>query len=228
MKVLRTTLGGMLVLVVALAGSAQGAIITFGLVEEFSGATPPEGTVPPPWLTVTLDDGADATDGIVTLILAATNLTAEEGVSDEKVKEWLLNLDPNFSAANLEFSKGSTTGTFTEPQINKDTNAYQASGDGMYDIQFMFDFSGNESQVFGPNESVQYTVTLSSGGTLEAESFNVRSEPAGGYGPFLTAAHVQGIGEDNEDSGWVTVPEPASVALLAAGFGVMMTMRRRR
>jgi hypothetical protein len=58
-----------------LAGAARGGVITFGLVEEYSGGTPPEGKVPPAWLTVTINDGTDDKDGIVALTLAATNLT---------------------------------------------------------------------------------------------------------------------------------------------------------
>ncbi|HET6429730.1 MAG TPA: hypothetical protein VFJ30_15040, partial [Phycisphaerae bacterium] len=55
--------------------------------------------------------------------------------------------------------------------------------------------------------------------SLTAGSFNYLSVPAGGSGPFPTAAHVQGIGED---SGWVTagsepVPDPATLTLLAVG-----------
>ena len=222
MKVLRTMLGSMLVLVVALAGSAHGAIITFGLVEEYSGATPPAASVPPPWLTVTIDDGAEDADGIVALTLAATNLTGSE-----KVKQWMLNLDPAFSAANLVFSKVSTTGTFNDPTISKGTDAYGADGDGLFDIEFAFVYTGDATNHFGAGESILYSVKLSGGGTLEASSFDFLSKPLGEHGPYPTAAHVLGIGVDDEGSGWITVPEPATLSLLALG-GVSLLVRRRR
>ena len=205
-----------------LAGAARGGVITFGLTEEFSGATPPEGTVPPAWLTVTIDDGADVTDGIVTLTLAATNLTGSE-----KVKEWCLNLDPFFSPTNLVFSSPVKTGTFKDPTISKGTDAYQADGDGLYDIQFAFDQTGNTAKNFGAGESIGYTVTLSSGGTLTASSFDFLSTPAGGQGPYHTAAHVQSIGA-GEDSGWITAPEPATLGVLATGTVFCLLAARRK
>jgi len=186
-----------------LAGAARGGVIIFGLVGEFSGATPPAGSVPPPWLTATMDDGADDTDGIVTLTLAATNLTGSE-----KVKEWLLNLDPAFDPANLVFSKVSATGAFTDPTIFRGTDAYLSGGDGLYDIKFAFNVAGSASNTFGAGDSIAFSVTLSSGGTLTAASFDFLSAPSGGHGPYPTAAHVLGIGPDGEDSGWITTLPP--------------------
>jgi hypothetical protein len=219
------TLAVAVVACLSLAGAARGGLITFGLVEEFSGATPPEGTVPPAWLTVTIDDGADYTDGIVTLTLAATNLTGSENV-----KEWYLNLDPSFDPENLAFAKVGKTGAFDDATISKGMDAYRAAGDGLYDIQFAFTHSGNASKTFGagvPMESIQYTVELSSDGMLTAASFDFLSAPAGGHEPHLTAAHVQSIGA-GEDSGWITAPEPATLGILAMGMVFSLLAARRK
>ena len=61
MKAIASTSVGILILMLALAGSAQGSIITFGLVVEYSGAAPPAEAVPPPWLTAVFKD---VTDGV--------------------------------------------------------------------------------------------------------------------------------------------------------------------
>ncbi|HUU30818.1 MAG TPA: PEP-CTERM sorting domain-containing protein [Phycisphaerae bacterium] len=216
------TLAVAVVACLSLAGAARGGLITFGLIEEFSGATPPEGTVPPAWLTVTIDDGADYTDGIVTLTLAATNLTG-----NEKIKEWYLNLDPSFDPENLVFAQVGKTGAFKDATISKGLDAFKAGGDGFYDIEFVFDHTGNTSKNFGAGESIGYTVSLSSGGTLTASSFDFLSTPAGGQGPYHTAAHVQSIGA-GEDSGWITAPEPATLGVLATGTVFCLLAARRK
>jgi hypothetical protein len=140
--------------------------------------------------------------------------------------EWCLNLDPAFNPTNLVFTNPVKTGTFDDPAVSTGT-AYSADGDGLYDIQFAFDHTGNASKNFGAGESIEYTVTLSSSGTLTASSFDFLSTPAGGHGPYPTAAHVLSIGEDAK-GGWITVPEPASALLLFAGTVGPMLLRWRR
>ncbi|GAH74221.1 unnamed protein product, partial [marine sediment metagenome] len=60
--------------------------------------------------------------------------------------------------------------------------------------------------------------------SLTANSFDFLSTPSGASPPFPTAAHVQAIGDD--DSGWTTAPEPATLGLLTIA-GVILVGRRR-
>jgi uncharacterized protein (TIGR03382 family) len=62
-------------------------------------------------------------------------------------------------------------------------------------------------------------------GTLVATDFQFLSAPAGGHGPFYVAAHVQGIGAEGDDSGWVTTPEPTTFTL--AALAALALLRRR-
>jgi hypothetical protein len=75
---------------------------------------------------------------------------------------------------------------------------------------------------FGRGDCVQHRITGIP--SLTCQSFDFDSYPAGGRGPYRKAAHVQGISV-SPNSGWVTVPEPASMALLSL---MGMGMRRRR
>lgn len=207
---------GMLSAVVAFcvalaAAAARGALVTYDLDVEYSGATPPAGAGP--WLRATFDDGG--APGSVSLTLTALNLTGGEFVND-----WLFNLDPGFSAKSLNFAVQSTTGTFATPVVVTGDNDHSAAGSTMFDILIDFDNAPPASR-FGAGESITYTITGIA--TLTANAFNFLSV-GGGQGPFFTAAHVQGIGASGNDSGWV-VPEPASLGLLA--LGVTALLRRR-
>ncbi|HDZ19894.1 hypothetical protein LCGC14_0204670 [marine sediment metagenome] len=204
-----------LVIVLALTAGLQASVVSYPLSIEFSGATPPAGAAP--WLTAIFDDGGSP--GSVDLTLTATNL-----VGSEFVNLWLFNLDPALNPTLLVFSAPSKSGSFTSPTISRSVDAFKADGDGWFDIKFDFASGGGDAARFGPGEDVSYTITGI--GSLTAGSFDFLSKPGGGHGPFPTAAHVQGIGEDNANSGWITVPEPTSLALL--GVGAIASLRRRR
>ena len=205
------------------ATEANAGLYTVQASIEFSGAAAPVGT--PPWLTATFDDHSSS--GLVTMTLAATNLTGSEFVS-----EWYLNLDPALDPTDLIFSAPTKTGVFTTPSISLHTDHFKADGDGKYDILLGFATSGGGSPSptrFDSADAVTYTITGIS--SLTASSFDFLSQPAGGHGPFAMAAHVQGVGPDGALSGWVapgggfTIPEPATIGFLA--LGGLTAMRRR-
>jgi hypothetical protein len=206
------TAAAVLALVVA---SAYGSLTTFELSYEFSGATPPEGMAP--WLTATFDD--HDTPGSVDLTLVSTNLTDAEFVF-----EWLFNLNPELDASALVFSALIKTGEFADPTIDLGMNSFPGDGGGYFDIRVDFENSNGPSTRFGVGDAAEYTITGIS--TLTADSFDSLSAPHGGNGTHSTAAHVGGIGPDDGDSGWISVPEPATLVVLALGSLALLRCRR--
>ena len=202
-----------LIAVMILTTGASASVLTYDLSVEFSGATPPAGAAP--WLRAVIDDGGSP--GSVTMALSTPNLVAVEFVS-----KWYFNLDPLLDPTSLIFSAPTKVGSFTDPSISLAVDAFKADGDGKYDIKLDFAVNDGFPTRFGVGDAVTYTITGIP--TLTASSFNYLSLPAGGHGPFETAAHVQGI--YGNDSGWVTVPEPATMSLL--GIGALGLVRRRR
>lgn len=165
----------------------------------------------------------DVSAGVVQLII--TNNLADAG-------GFLSDLFLNTTAAPLANPAGSciacTAINNTPPTFNFGSNAFQADGDGLYDIALNFNTAA--ANRLTPGESITLQLNSTSGAAFNAASFNTLSAPGpgGGAGPFLVAAHIQGL--NNQGSDWITttssVPEPSTMILMATGL-VGLAVRRR-
>ena len=207
------------VLLAAIASSAGATSVSFDLTVEFSGATPPVGS-----LSATFDDGGTA--GSVELTMTSSL------VGTEYVKVWLFNLDPTLDPAGLIFSALPKSGSFTDPGISTDSDNstppnLKADGDGLFDIKFTFTSGGGSDDTtrFGDSDIAKYDITGIS--TLTATSFDFLSLSSSQGLP--TAAHVGGIGDDGIPSGWITViPEPVTMVGVFLGLGGLAGYVRKR
>lgn len=202
-----------ILLLAATARSSHAAMVVQGLDFEYSGGTPPAGAAP--WVRATFDDGGGS--GSVTMKLDALNLTGSEFVS-----KWLFNLDPALDPALLNFSVQSSTGAFATPSALTGIDAFGAAGNTKFDI--LVDFAvAPPADRFTAGDSITFQITGIP--TLTAHSFSFLSIP-GGKGPYISAAHIQGIGPGGGDSGWIAVvPEPGAAAIF---LGVLVLARRAR
>lgn len=198
---------------------AQASTLSFGYDLEFSGAQAPAGSGP--WLTALFDD--HNLPGPVTLTIAAGGMSGTEKISDI-----FFNLDPLLAPANLVLTHISGV---VASSISKGLDCCKADGDGKYDFQLSFATSG--SNKFSAGQTVSYDIAGIGG--LTASAFNFLGTPAGGNGPFLTAAHVlDTTGAGSGGSGWVAAtattatPLPAAAWLLATGLLGLAGMARRK
>jgi hypothetical protein len=207
------TLGALALAAGVFVSGAQAAVITYDASIEFSGATPPAGAGP--WLRTTISDaGAD------TVTIEFNNIGL---VGTEFVANWFLNLNPALNPVSLNFQSPVQVGSFALPTINRGVNAFQADGDGLFDVRL--DFSNAGPQRFGVGEKLTYTVTGISGLNATDFAFVSVNGPVGANG-FPMAAHVLSIGPNGEGSGWVSVPEPAALSVLALATPALLRRRR--
>ena len=211
---------------ILLSASVRAGTVSFSLDYVFSG-TPVPGTT---WATLVFDDGG----GVGSVKMKFTmNSTLSSALF---ISELAFNLDPAKNPSSLAFSPATKTGTFDTPAISTGADAFQADGDGKYDVLLSFETAGPAgTKRFNPGESIEYTMTLAG---ITASSFDVLSAPAGGAGPFKAAAHVQGFssGSLGYPSVWVApgsvVPLPAAawmgMALMGSLGGVSYLRKRRQ
>jgi hypothetical protein len=205
--------------VILTATSVPAATFTYPLDIEFSGATEPEGLTP--WLTATFEDVAT---NQVQLTMSASGLTDAEFVS-----EWYFNFDPAFNPGDRITFPLIISGPPYLPGTGIGANNFQADGESeKFDIVFQFEIANNPNR-FTMGESAVYLFTGTGGPDLTADSFNFLNED----GTFYSAAHVQGIGESNNLSGWIAatesisaIPEPGTILLLGAGLAGLFGIRR--
>ncbi|MBN1930635.1 MAG: PEP-CTERM sorting domain-containing protein [Desulfobacterales bacterium] len=225
------------ILVFGMVPSTWATSISFDLGYEFSGGTSPQGGIP--WVTVTFDD--EGSTGSVVMTINNSGLTGTEFMS-----EFYFNFDsPGTLSADSEekFNDYSIISSSTHTAIDSfkyDANGdnqkgYKADGDGFFDLVIGFPESGDR---FAANEIFALTLT---GTDITAGSFNYLSEGAGNSpNGWYVAAHIQGIGPEGKDSGWVTdgggggggggdpIPEPATLMLLGIGLlGTTVITRKK-
>ena len=169
----------------AIPTRAPAATISMGLGFEFSGATAPSG--PAPWATAVFDDDTGDPNTVL-LTLSASGLVGDEGIT-----RWLFNFDPALDVSKLGLAIGANS-IGSVPAIDLGLDAFQADGDGLFDIRF--DFPPPPSfglEWFTAGEQVIYT--LSHEAAINVSSFDFSSTPGPGMtsGPFRTAAHIQNV-----------------------------------
>ncbi len=206
-------------IIMTLSISLQGADLLYELNTVFSGPGTPSG--PTPWLTAEFNNNGD---GTVRLQMSTNTLATGEFVS-----KWYFNYDPTKTVTDLSFSRVGSAPP-GDPAISTGTNSFQADGDGKFDIEFSFQTSLTNR--FGPSQSIIYDISSTSA-SLDVSLFDYISVEGGGAGTFNTAAHIQGLGSENEDSAWIAnngavIPEPSTYFMLSTLIAIAAVAKKKR
>jgi hypothetical protein len=197
--------------------SVHASSLSFNIGTIFNGTAVPANSAP--WVNATF---TDLSAGQVKLSIVANGLTA-----NEKIGELYFNLDPLLVPTDLAFSVTAMGGAFEDPVISKGINLFKSDGDGYYDVMISFNTDGQQ-KAFNGGDTLEYTISLPS---LTANSFDFISAHDGGAGQYKAVAHLMGLvpAPDAPDStsSWATVPEPATISLLAIGAAALLRRKRR-
>jgi len=214
---IKALFGALLALFICVSANAATVVYEYNIS---FGETSADG--PAPWAVATFDDGGSA--GSVTLSIETAVTSGEADFS-----EFYFNLNPLLDATNLSFLRTGGSGpTAANISWETGTNAFQADGDGIYDI--LLDLPpppGQQAKRFNAGETLVFNITGI--GSLTALDFNFLAEAGGGSGPFLSAAKVISTGESGQSSDWIAaVPVPAAVWLFGSALGALGWMRRKK
>jgi hypothetical protein len=203
-------------MLLCVTGAAHASTVTYNFNTEFSGGQAPGGAAP--WITATF---TDISPGDVRLTISTSNL-----VQSENISAIYFNLAPTLDPTKLSFASGNGgLGTVSASSISLNTDKFMADGDGKYDI--LLDYANGGG--FNKNLTSTYDIT-DAAATISATSFFFLSKPAGGHGPFYSAAHIQNTtGSGSGGSGWVApVPLPAAIWFFISGLGGLGAIARTR
>lgn len=184
---------------------------------EYSGGSDPVG--PKPWITATFTQVDSAK---VQLELSNVNLTGNEFIGS-----WYFNFNDSLDVNSLNFNRIGGTAS-ADPSISTGLDSFNGvGGGGRYDIEF--DFPQPKNSRFGVGDNIIYEITGIN--PLNIDMFNFKSSPQGGNGTWYSAAHVQGIGDNADGSGWVganvIVPEPSTYLMLSSLLGLSLLLISR-
>lgn len=153
------------------------------------------------------------------------------------ISGFYFNLDPSLNLNSLDIShEGGTAPASGGMDIR--SNNYSAGGGSRYDIRIAFPTANwIGSPRFNGTDTATFLFTSSD--AITASSFNFLGTDRGDYGPFVSAAHVQGLGWRCDKSAWVSGEEIQQVVVVPlppaawagvvslAGVAGLGAMRRR-